>query len=95
MERLFEQHPANEFIALTGLTHDTFRVVFERYCGPATEIKKPVYLFWLFQYYKQYPVERALRSIHGGKLKSRKNFMTRIHTWEVRKQTIICDDSDK
>lgn len=73
-----------EFAALTGITQDTFQHIFERYCGKGTPIPKQRYLFWLFQYYKMYPIERGLRTIHNGSLKSARNFMWRLHKWEVR-----------
>jgi hypothetical protein len=82
MDDLSDYSPI-EFAALTGITQDTFEYLYDRYCGKGTPISKPKYLFWLFQYYKMYPIERGLRIIHHGSLRSARNFIWRLRKWEV------------
>jgi hypothetical protein len=77
------RYEEEEIVAMTGLTSDTFDVLYDKYCGAGTPICKPVYLWWLFQYLKLYPISRAFRAIHEGKYKSRRCFLTRIHLWQV------------
>jgi hypothetical protein len=86
--------PYEEFLALTGITPDTFQYIFDRYCGKGTPIPKQKYLFFLFQYYKMYPIERGLRTIHNSSLKSARNFMWRLHRWEVSNNNNLCDIID-
>lgn len=83
-EEFVREYDTEEFNALTGLLPDTFIIIFNKYCGPGTVIKKPIYLFWLFKYYKLYPISRALSTIHHRRYKSRKSFEYRLHGWEVR-----------
>jgi hypothetical protein len=86
MSREFLIHyTEEETLALTGLSSATFHLIYERYCGHGTPIRRPAYLFWLFQFYKLYPVARAFRSIYGGKYKHARSFMHRLYTWQVRK----------
>ena len=82
VDGLLAMHDEDEFRALTGLSTNTFRLIFDKYCGPGTPILKPVYLFGLFKFYKLYPVLRAWRTIFPG-LRSRKSFFTRLRKWEV------------
>ena len=79
-----------EVVALTGLTSSTLVIIYDKYCGAGTPICKPRYLFWLFQYYKLYPVSRAFRTIHNGQLKSRRNFLDRLHRWQVSFNSTMC-----
>lgn len=46
-------------VAHTGLTTIQFLFLFEKYCGPATPIKTQQALYWLFCYFKSYPIQRA------------------------------------
>lgn len=88
-----QQFEEEEVLALTGLSSSTFQQIYEKYCGPSTPIKRPIYLWWLFQYYKIYPVSRAFRTIHLGALKTRRGFLYRLYRWQVSKSKIIdiCD----
>lgn len=72
-----------EILALCGFTAAVLRLLYEKYCGKGTPIGRPIYLWWLLQFYKMYPISRGLRSIHMGRLRSRRCFMTRLYKWEV------------
>lgn len=72
-----------EIIALCGCSSDVLHQLYDKYCGPDTPIRRPIYLWWLFQFYKMYPVSRGFRSIHMGRLSSRRCFMMRMYKWEV------------
>jgi len=82
-------YSAEEVVALTGLTLQTFAIIWRKYCGPSTPIKRPQQLFWLFQYYKLYPISRGFRVIHGGRV-NRRTFIRNIHNWQV--VSITSDD---
>jgi hypothetical protein len=88
IDTLLRDYDEQEFRALAGLSMSTFRVLYDKYCGPGTPICKPTYLFVLFKYYKLYPVERAWSTIFPGHRSSR-SFLFRLRTWEVRKQTQV------
>ena len=77
------QFSEEEIVALTGISSNTFNLIWAKYCGRDTPIRRPVYLWWLFQFYKLYPVARAFRTIHGGKQKSNRSFLYRIYAFEV------------
>ena len=59
MDELMNEFGAARTLAMTGLSQTTFRYVYDKYCGPLTAIKRPLYLFVLLMYYKVYPVNRA------------------------------------
>jgi hypothetical protein len=82
IEELLAAHHEDEFRALTGLAPSTFRIIWDKYCGPETPIPKPAYLFALFKFYKLYPVWRAWRTFHTG-LRSMRSFIARLRKWEV------------
>jgi hypothetical protein len=82
-QHFIQQYDEDEVVALCGLTPETFVKLFNKYCGRATPIKKPLYLWLLFKYFKIYPVHRAFRALHEGRYKSRRNMLSRIHVWEV------------
>lgn len=69
---------------MTGLTFEVLLLVYEKYCGKGTPISKPIYLWYLFVYYKIYPIARAFRLIHGGRFKDYRYFLRKIYTWQVR-----------
>ena len=89
LDEFLNRHAEDEFVALTGLTIDTFCYMYHKYCGKDTPICKPVYLFWLFEWYKLYPVARASSALHGGKLKSWRGFQSRLKKWQVIDQNTI------
>jgi hypothetical protein len=80
---------ADEVVAITGLTPEVFTTVYEKYCGPDTPIRKPIYLWWLFSFYKLYPVTRAFPLVHGGCFRSPQRFLSRLYVWERHLASVI------
>lgn len=46
-------------VSHTGLTPTQFMFLFEKYCGARTPIRSQQALYWLFCYFKSYPIKRA------------------------------------
>jgi hypothetical protein len=59
MDSFLSQFTEEEIISVTGLTSEVFRHLYATYCGPLTPISSPHLLFYLFQFYKLYPIQRA------------------------------------
>ena len=55
MQALLTEFNQDRLIALTGVTHDLFQSVYNKYCGVTTPINRPLYLLVLLTYYKTYP----------------------------------------
>jgi hypothetical protein len=55
MDALLTEFNEDKLKALTGVTHDIFRSVYNKYCGVTTPINRPLYLLVLLTYYKTYP----------------------------------------
>ena len=84
MEAFLQHHfDEQEIIALSGLSSSTLVVLWVKYCGVGTPIRRPVYLWWLFVFFKMYPIRRAARTIHGGVFKSAGTFLRRLYAWQV------------
>ena len=83
MWTFIESYSDEEIRSLTGLTLEILVAIFDKYCGKGTPISKPIYLWWLFVYYKIYPIVRACRVIHGGTFKDNRYFVQRIQAWAV------------
>lgn len=82
-EEFLSQFKEEEIVALSGISSATFHKIWSKYCGRSTPIRRPIYLWWLFLYYKIYPVSRAFRCVYGMELKSRYSFISRLHKWQV------------
>jgi hypothetical protein len=88
MEAFLQQFDEEEIVALSGVSSSTLLILWDKYCGAGTPIRRPTYLWWLLVFFKIYPVRRAFRTIHGGAFKSGSTFLRRIYVWQVR----IIDD---
>jgi len=83
MLSFLQQFEDEEIIALSGITASTLLILWNKYCGRNTPINRPEYLWWLFVFFKIYPITRGFRTIHGGVFKSSATFLRRIHVWQV------------
>ena len=65
MEEFLRGRKETDFKSLTGLSFDTFRCLFKRYCGSADQstIKHPSELYDVFFYLKSYRIVRSLATI--------------------------------
>jgi hypothetical protein len=78
-----DNYSEEEILALCGLSAELLKTIYTKYCGNGTPINKPIYLWWLFMWYKLYPIARAARVIHGGAFRSHRYFLNRLHHWQV------------
>lgn len=72
-----------EIVSLCGLPFETLEEIYLKHCGKSTPIRKPIYLWYVFVYYKIYPITRAFRTIHHGVYKDHRYFMRLIYKWQV------------
>jgi hypothetical protein len=84
MDSFLLQFDEVEIIALSGLSSLTLTILWNKYCGVNTPIRRPMYLWWLFVFFKVYPIRRGFRTIHGGMFKSNQTFLRRLYKWQVR-----------
>jgi len=83
MDSFLAQFVEGEIVALSGISASTMSILWNKYCGPNTPIRLPIYLWWLFVFLKMYSIERGLRTIHGGLFRSNQTFLRRIYRWQV------------
>jgi len=83
MESFLMRFEEVEIIALSGLSSLTLITLWNKYCGVNTAIRRPIHLWWLFVFFKVYPIRRGLRTIHGGVFKSNQTFLRRLYKWQV------------
>lgn len=83
MWTFIDTYSDEEILALCGLSLELMKEIYIKYCGEGTPINRPQYLWFLFMWYKLYPVSRASRIIHGDRYNDHRYFLTRIHEWQV------------
>jgi hypothetical protein len=75
------QYNDERVIAATGLRPEIFAYIYLKYCGPHTPIPRPLSLWHLLLYYKDYPIQRLTNDIFHGR-NSRREFFRIIRKRE-------------